>query len=259
MDEQIIEEEEEVIDDVVEREVQFGNDEIEEEECQEIANKLYHVLHFVILVSLIASVILILTFGSVEPFSMARFIFIICICTFHVLSIIVKFKKNGEINDPNKFFFLNSDLHYLILLMMYAIADLTPILYVFFYIVTFINGLLLYLSNNTNIFFAENDRKTSKKLKSIASNDFFNNCPAILEMINIFYLLIVSIVRLSIFCLFTLIVFIFDIVMYNYAISKQYSNVWNNSARWVKRNLGCLQPIITLISQLGELSEKIYS
>ena len=255
---EIMEEEEEEIE-REEREIQFGNDAKEEEEYQESVNKLYHILNFVILVSLIASIILIFTFGSAEPFNIARFIFIICICIFHVLSIIVKIKKKGEINDPTNFFLLNSDLHYLVLLMMYAIADLTPIHYVIFYIITFANGLLIYLSSNTNIFFGESDRKTSKKLRSIASSDFFNNTPAILDMINIIYLLIVSIVRFSIFCFLTLIVFIFDIIMFNYAVSKQYSNIWKNSSRWVKRNISCLNPIVSFISQLGELSEKIYS
>ena len=254
MDEQIEEEEEEEIE-LVESEFQGENNDKEEEECQEVTNKLYHVLNFTILFSLIASVILVFTFGSPEPFNTARLIFIICLCIFHVLSIIIKIKQKGEISDLNHFFFLNSDLHYLILLMMYAIADLTPILYVLYYILTFFNGLLLYLSNNIDIFFGENNRKLSKKIKSFASNDFFNNTPAILDMINIIYLLIVSII----FCLFTLVVFIFVIIMFNYASSKHYKNVWSSLARWTKRNLSCLQPIISLANQLGDLSEKMYT
>lgn len=253
-----LEEEEEDIG-LIENEIQLSNNLNEEEEYQEITTKLYHVLNFAILVSLIASIILIFTFGATEPFNIVRSIFIVCLCIFHLLSILYKIRKNGEINDPFNFFISNSDVHYLVLLMMYAIADLTPILYIFFYIITFLYELLLYLSNNAIIFFGENSSKTSKKIKSFISNSFFNNTPAVLDMLNIIYLLIVSIVRLSFFCLLTLIVFIVDIIMFNYVKSKQYKDVWRNSARWINRNINCLSPIVSIITEIGALSEKMYS
>lgn len=222
----------------------------------------YYVFHISNFTSLLSAIILVLTYGTGSPFQTVRYLFTSLTSIVHASSIIIYFcdflvnnKKEENTNlqteNINKSilskFILCADVHYLSILLMFSYAKITPILYVFCYIINFslnfvnstINDILPLLGpicapqslpetpSSPPPEETKNDLLSAlDPLKKATNSMIIKILPVIFQMIISIQIIIITLFDMNIFNLLMCITYIVWGVMFDYATNAVYHDVW---------------------------------
>lgn len=275
--------------------------------AKDFSKTAYFIFHISNFTALLSSILLILTYGTGSPFQTVRYLFASLTSISHVSSIVIfmcdfsttskkdeNYSTTSLITDMNNRSILNkfilcTDVHDLTILLLFSYAGITPILYVFCYIISFsLNFLNCTLTDilpllgsicspqnlpqDPNAVPEESTEKRSDLLsaldpaKKMSNSMVIKVLPVVFQMIIVFQLFIITLFDISIFTLFMLAVYIAWEVMFDYATNAIYHDVWskirnkiNESAEANMTTYGnILSILVNGFSKIGQLATKWY-
>lgn len=219
-----------------------------------IALYVFHISNFF---ALLSSILLVLTYGTGSPFQTIKYLFTSLSIIVHgssIINYIFNFTSNNKKDEIDSLtenktvlnkLILCSDVHDIIILLLFSYAGITPILYVFEYIIYFslnfvnstLNDILPYLNSITcspqNLTEGENAPSTKSDLtsaldpiKTFSNSYAIKICPVIFQMIITVQIFIITLFDMTVFNLFLCIFYVVWEVMFDFATNAIYHDVW---------------------------------
>jgi hypothetical protein len=225
-----------------------------------------HISGSLSVLSLIFAVLLILTYGTGAAFRAVRVFFTTFILLFHVLSVLKLFLNSQTQKSFQKSLFLSSDVHYLTLFILFTIADLTPILTIVSYGIGLAAGSLNYLVGDVFPLFGQPATEAIESAQRFSRHWAVTFVPIYLEIALILQLFVIAVADWTLINVFTFVVYIIWIVLFNYATSQPHKQVWESIQTWigaaVEANRASYGPVVERITgkvaQLGVIALQWY-
>jgi lysylphosphatidylglycerol synthetase-like protein (DUF2156 family) len=117
--------------------------------------------------------------------------------------------------------------------VLFAFAELTPILMIVNYIIWLLVNIIGWVIDDLLPLTGNPDPAPVEVLKSITSHRLVIYAPPIIEMILLLQLFVISIADMSIITIVTFLVYIVWIMMFNYANSAAHNQTWCGLGKWL--------------------------
>ena len=234
---------------------------------QDVAKLVHHLIQVINVISLVAAIILALTYGTGAPFRIMRGAFTVLITIVHLISI-AKFMmmKKSNIDNVGYKLLLCPDMHYLTIHLLFTYADFTPILAIVDYIIKLGLNTVNYVNNDILPLTGKTDIDFSETVKKLTSHKFVMYAPVVFEMIILVQAFLIAVFDFSLVNFATFIVYLTWIVMFDYATQAVYNQVWKKLAEVLRNHAAdnkvpygpALLIVVDSVSFFGVMSMKWY-
>lgn len=264
----------------------------------------YYIFHISNVAALLSAILLVLTYGTGSPFQTIRYLFASLATIVHAsliiiylgdISLINKKDENASLSveSSNKSILnkliLCTDVHDICILFLFSYARITPILYVFSYIIFFSLNFINYtmndvfpalglicspqnsLENGNSSAELSEEKKNDLSLaldpiKKISNSMAIKICPVIFQMIIVIQIFVITLFDISVFNLMLCIIYITWEVMFDYATNAIYHNVWSKIGSKINEiaesNIETYGNILSMIlkgfSKIGYYANQLY-
>lgn len=271
---------------------------------QDFSKFAYYVFHISNFAALLSAILLVLTYGTGSPFQTIRYLFASLTTIVHASLIIIylgdtslisKKDENASLSVDNSNkpilskLILCTDVHNVCILFLFSYARITPILYVFSYIILFSLNFINYTMNDVLpslglICSPQNSLETGNSsaelseekkndlslaldpIKKISNSMAIKICPVIFQMIIVIQIFIITLFDISVFNLMLCIIYITWEVMFDYATNAIYHNVWTKIGSKINEiaesNIetygNILSAIVKGFSKIGYYANQLY-